>query len=158
MAERFSNEINQGLRIKQALREKFENITVALILKLETYLQSTIDFNHFKPTSSVKSAADHFIDGGWVGTSKAIFILNDGWTLELTSGRYATLQNDKLGFTVGSGEHQGGTVYNPPTVFKCPSSVAQLYKIDNTLDSLLLTIYDRIIPLQKWFDDLKVRM
>lgn len=162
MTDRFSNEINQGLCIKQALHQKIENITIALIRSLEHYLQSVDNFYSFKESISKKDLlvplSDHFYDGGWSGTSKATFILNDGWSLELTFGRHVYLKNDKLGFLAGSGEHQGGGVFNPPSIFKYQNTVTKLYELDHTLDQLLLMIYDRFVPLRTWFDDLKTRM
>lgn len=151
MTQRLSDEINQGLRIKQALREKFDNITIALITRLEDHLRY-----EQLPFKNLKGIADHFTDGGWSGTSIAIFIFHDGWNLELTSGNHVKLKNEKLTFLVKSGEY-GGTKYNPPTVATCPDSVAKLYEIDRSLDQLLSNIYNKFTPLQKWFDDLKVR-
>lgn len=151
MTQRLSEEINQGLRIKQALHEKIENITIVLTTKLEDLLR----YNSFS-FKDLKGYCNHFVDGGWSGTSKAIFIFTDGWNLELTSGNHVSLQNSKLDFLVKSGEY-GGTRYNPPVITACPDSLDGLYKIDTTLDHLLLSINNTFTPLQKWFDDLKVR-
>lgn len=155
MKQRLSDEIDQGLLIKRALIEKIERITVDIIKRLEVYLKYdkliSTDFKNFK------SSAHHFIDGGWAGISKAIFILNDGWTLEFTSGRYVYLKNEKLGFRAGSGDWQGGNTFNPPGIFEWQNTVAKLYALDGTLDDLIHNIYTTFEPLQSWIDDLKTR-
>lgn len=152
MTQRLSDEIHQGLRIRTNLYNKIEELSVSLIKGLELYLQAVTDFKRFKDT------ANHFVDGGWAGTSTATFVLSNGWSIEFTSGRYVTIQNWGLDFLAKSGDHMGGSAFNPPSIRRCTNSVAILYNIDHSLDQFILDIYNKFTPLQSWFDDLKVRI
>lgn len=148
---RLSDEINQGLRIKDSLYEKIERVSAALINRLQKYLQA--NGRNFK---DLKKISHHFIDGGFSDTSSAIFVFSNGWKLELTNGNHVHLKNDKLLFHVRTGDWNHNN-YSHPVIESYPNSVTHLYELDNAFDSLLKEVGDTFEPLQKWMDDLKYR-
>lgn len=137
------DQMNNGLIMKNQIYNK-----IALITK------SFLERFGAEDCLKLKEVADHFVDGGWSGTSEAIFNIA-GWKLIIASSGWHTLQLKECNFLVKRDLKMEGHI-PPYNIVECTYTLQNLMAIEFALNNFLFTAYERIPKIQNWINDLRL--